>query len=96
MGKTWGKSSAEAGSQSNAGNLLGQEWQERAKEVLIAMGSLTEFKVQDVSQDDLRPIWENANRSWRMREESFTIMQERESAPAPDGRRMIWDEVGKW
>ena len=96
IGKTWGKSTAEAGSQSSAGNMLGTEWQQRAKEVLIAMGSLAEFTVEDISQDDLREVCANAARSRRMREESSSIMQEREEGPAATGRRLVWDEVRKW
>lgn len=75
---------------------MGHGWEERAREVLIAMGKLTEFKVEDMHQDEFREVVQNAQNSRRLREASFSIVHEADEMPTATGRGLIWGEVMKW
>lgn len=91
--KSMGKSE---GSHNEQGNLLGSEWQARAKGILVNLGMQTDFKVEEVNQEDLRAVVENAQRSQRLHDATFSIAHEPGVSAGAAGSRLIWAEVMRW
>ena len=70
---------------------------QRAREILIATGRLTDFHVSDIPEDELREIVAKVEHSKRMRETGFSIARESSTRSAGGaGRSLIYDEVMKW
>lgn len=59
------------------GEGIGNQWTERAREVLIAQGKLCDFEVSDIPENELREKLENIAASKRIREATWCITNER-------------------
>jgi len=71
--------------------------EEHLREILRAQGKLSDFKVEEMDQDELREKFAIVERSRRMREEANSISMERGPGLRSNVKtpRLVWKEVQK-